>query len=258
MNRDLLHGLHERRTVGNAARIVKAIGGRVVPKRKSRKLPAALFRVGDKVRVKHGFMDVDYPDMPLGGWAGTVTQVQGDDVFIVRWSKQTMASIHPVFKQRCEIDGLDAEEYVLTADDLEPDTGGPLDIEQPKKITTKPLSPKVQDDRIRMVFGLTSNDPHPDVDDEALETYHEYLSRNLVFPFIAQHGGEYGHPEKVKVLRLGDPDEVPMIDDHYGIICEARLGGQIVNVPLSELEDAKGKPNRQMVDDYCYWFHNWS
>ena len=227
-------------------------------KQKSNTLPAAPFRVGDKVRVKHGFMDVDYPDMPLGGWAGTVTEVQGDDTFTIRWSKQTLASIHPVFKQRCEIDGLDAEEYVLTGDDLEPDTGGPLDIEKPQKITTKPLSPKEQDDRIRMVFGLTSNDPLPDVDDEALEVYHEYLSKNLVFPFTAEHRGEYGDPERVKVIGLGAPDEEPMIDDHYGIICKARLEDHIVNAPLGELDDAKGKANRQLVDDDCYWFHIWS
>jgi hypothetical protein len=93
------------------------------------------FKIGDKVRVEHGFMDVDYPDMPLGGWAGTVTEVQGTDTFTVRWSKATMEAIHPVFKNRCEIDGLDAEEYVLTGDDLEPDTGGPLGIKQPAKIT---------------------------------------------------------------------------------------------------------------------------
>jgi hypothetical protein len=203
-------------------------------------------------------MDVDYPDMPLGGWAGTVTEVQGDDTFTVRWSKQTMASIHPVFKQRCEIDGLDAEEYVLTAEDLEPDTGGPLDIEQPKKISTRSLSPKDPDDRIRMLFGLTSNDPLPDVDYEALKTYHKYLLRNLVFPFTAEHRGEYGHPERVSVIGLGDTHEEPMIDDHYGIICEARLEGKIMNLPLGELDDANGKPNRYIVDDYCYWFHNWS
>ena len=143
----------------------------------------------------------------------------------------TMASIHPVFKQRCEIDGLDAEEYVLTGDDLEPDTGGPLDIEKPKKITTKPLSPKDQDNRIRMVFGLTSNDPLPDVDDEALETYHEYLSKNLVFPFTAEHGGEYGHAERVKVVGLGDPDEEPMIDDHYGSSSPGELHPQALTEP---------------------------
>ena len=87
---------------------------------------APKFKIGAKVRVKHGFMDVDYPDMPMGGWAGTVKDVQGSDTFTVRWSKETLEAIHPVFLKRCEIDGLDAEEYVLTGDDLEPDTGSPL------------------------------------------------------------------------------------------------------------------------------------
>ena len=51
-----------------------------------------------------------------------------------------------------------------------------------------------------------------------------------------------------------------MIDSNSpnGILCEARLQGQIVAVPFGELEDVKGKPNRQLIEDYCYWFHNWS
>jgi hypothetical protein len=35
--------------------------------------PAARFRIGDKVRVRRGVMDNDYPDMPIGGWAGTIS-----------------------------------------------------------------------------------------------------------------------------------------------------------------------------------------
>ena len=34
------------------------------------------FRVGDKVRVKTGVIDPDFPDIPLGGWTGTVTEVE--------------------------------------------------------------------------------------------------------------------------------------------------------------------------------------
>lgn len=226
-----------------------------MPKKRRVSSPVATFKVGDKVRVKHGVTDVDYPDMPLGGWAGTITEVQGTDTFTIRWSKETLDAIHPVFKNRCEIDGLDHEEYVLTGDDLEPAPGGPLQIKQPTEITTKPLSPKDQDDRIRMVFGLTSNDPLPDANDETLEAYQEHLSKNLVFPFRAEHGAEYGHPERVKVIGLGASDEEPMIDETYGILCEARVEGQVVTLPLGELEDAK--PNRKLIDDYCYWFHNW-
>jgi len=147
------------------------------------------------------------------------------------------------------------EEYSLGDDDLEQDTGGPLEIEHPNEIATKPLSPKDQDDRVRMVFGLTSNDPLPDVDDETLETYHEHLAKNLVFPFFAEHGTEYGHPERVKVIDLGDPDEEPLIDETHGIFCEARMEGHVVTLPLGELDEPNR--NRQVLRDYCYWFHNW-
>ena len=250
MNLASLPGVIRRTAVGKGAEIAKIHGGKIMSKRKSTPPPSAKFQPGEKVRVRQGVKDNDYPDMPLGGWAGTIAEVNDDGIYTVRWSKETMASIHPVFKKRCEKDGLEFDQYWLGADDLEPDAGGQLEIEQPKKITAEPLSSKDQDDRIRMVFGLTSNDPLPDVDDETLETYHEHLSKNLVFPFTA-------HPERVKVIGLGDPDDEPMIDETYGILCQARLEGQIVTVPFGELEDAKGKPNRQLIEDYCYWFHNW-
>ena len=225
-------------------------------KRKQEKSPSAQYRPGDKVRVRKGVKHADYPDIPLGGWTGAIDEVHDDGMYTVRWSQETLDSIHPVFKKRCEKDGLVFDQYALGDDDLEPDPGGPLDIEQPKQITTKPLSPKDEDDRIRMVFDLTSNDPLPDVDDETLEIYHEHLLKNLAFPFTAEYGAEYGHPKQVKVIGLGDPDDDPMIDDMYGILCEARMEGRVVTLPLGELEDAKGKPNRQLVKDYCYWFHN--
>jgi hypothetical protein len=224
---------------------------------KKGKQPApAKFKVGDRVRVKHGIRDTDYPDMPLGGWAGTISEVHKGRMYTVRWNRETLAAIHPVFQKRCERDGVELEEYWLGEDDLQLDLGGPLNIEHPTEIKTKPLSSKDQDDRVRMVFGLTSNDPLPDVDAETLERYHEHLSNNLVFPFSAEHGAEYGHLERVKVIGLGDPKDEPMIDETYGILCEARLEGQAVTLPLGELEEPSR--NRKVLRDYCYWFHNWS
>ena len=32
----------------------------------------ARFQIGAKVRVKSSIRDSDFPDIPLGGWAGTV------------------------------------------------------------------------------------------------------------------------------------------------------------------------------------------
>jgi hypothetical protein len=176
-------------------------------KRKSKTPPVATFEPGEKVRVRRGVMDTDYADMPLGGWAGNIAEVHDDGMYTVRWSAETLASIHPVFKSRCENDGVDVEQYSIGAEDLEPDTGGPLDIEQPQQITTRPLSLKDQDDRIRMIFGLTSNDTLPDVDDETLETYYRHLLKHLAFPFTTELNEGYGHPDRVTVISLGDPDE---------------------------------------------------
>jgi hypothetical protein len=51
------------------------------------------FKVGDRVRVRHGVKDVDYPDMPMGGWAGSVIEVSGADTFTIRWNKETLEAI---------------------------------------------------------------------------------------------------------------------------------------------------------------------
>ena len=70
------------------------------------------FKVGDKIRVKPGVKDPDFPDMPLGGWAGTVTEIiehEGQVNCVFKLDERTLASIHPILKRRSEIDGLDYE-----------------------------------------------------------------------------------------------------------------------------------------------------
>jgi len=53
---------------------------------------------------------------------------------------------------------------------------------------------------------------------------------------------------------MEDPDEGLIIDETDGLFCEAQVEGQVVELPLGEMEDAK--PNRQLIADYCYWIHN--
>lgn len=120
------------------------------------------FTCGDRVRVRHGVTDPDFPDIPLGGWTGTITEVQhlNPPHYLIRWNQHTLENMHPVYKKRCERDGLENDEMQLTEDDLEPDTGEPVKIEQPTHIETRPLNMDDEDDRIRAVFGLTSDDPH--------------------------------------------------------------------------------------------------
>src|SRR5258707_58329 len=112
------------------------------------------FKVGDKVRVKAGVSDPDFPDMPLGGWAGTITEItkyKGRINCVFELDERTLASIHPIYRKRCERDGLDFEIMSLGEEELVADDGTPVSIEPPTEIKTPPLSEKDQDDRVRMV-----------------------------------------------------------------------------------------------------------
>lgn len=220
------------------------------------------FSVGDQVRVKRGVMDYEYPDLPIGGWAGVVEKIYDElpPNYLIRWNEQTLDALPPIYKKRCDRDDLDYEVMGLGDEDLEHDQGGPLEIEQPANIVTRPLNMKNEDDRIRAVFQLTSDDPLPEVDFETLAAYRNYLMEQLTFPFEANWESESGplssKIQKVTVIGLGDPDENFRIDDMYGLICEIKLDKKRGDVPLGELEAKKGNGNRQLVEDYCSWFWN--
>jgi len=225
------------------------------------KKTSARFAVGDAVRVRSGIPDPEYPDVPLGGWAGKITGVQEGDppLYDIHWSQETLRLMHPIYRKRCERDGLDFEEMRLGEDELEADAGGPVILEQPTKIVTPPLSMKDQDDRIRAVFGLTSDNLLPEVDEDSLCTYYKYLAAKLKFPFAATWTREAGPKdvtEKVTVLALSGSEDDPWIDDMYGILCKARMVRGKSDLPLCEIEKVKGEPNKQLAADYAYWFWN--
>ena len=105
----------------------------------SQMLASPMFKVGDRVRVKHGVADVDYPDIPMGGWVGRISKT-GSDSYLIRWGVETLENVHPVYRKRCERDGIDIEEYWVNVDDLELAPIEPLNMEQPTAIITEPLS----------------------------------------------------------------------------------------------------------------------
>jgi len=49
---------------------------------------------------------------------------------------------------------------------------------------------------------------------------------------------------------------VPDSED-VGLLCTARHGQQVIDLPLVDLEVADGDPNNQVLEDYWYWFWNW-
>ena len=74
--------------------------------RKQKPLSPTKFAVGAQVRVKRGVVDPEYPDTPLGGWLGSVAEVE-EETYLVRWSDETLAAAHRLYRERCERDGAD-------------------------------------------------------------------------------------------------------------------------------------------------------
>jgi hypothetical protein len=223
--------------------------------KKQRKAAVAVkFARGEKIRVKPGTPSPEYPDIPLGGWVGVIAgRVSGTPPhYVIAWSEETLANVHPVYLRRCERDFLPPEEAELEEAVLEPDPGGPLAIEQPTSLVTRPLSPDDAEDRVRAVFGLTSDDPVPAVNLESQRKYHAYLAAHLPFPFEAKRMDDYGEPSS-EVTVTGLSGELPP-DGVSSIVCEALEDGRPVQCPLLDLlveDDQVGG----LLEDYEYWLH---
>jgi len=221
------------------------------------------FELGAKVRVKRGVRDPDFPDIPLGGWGGMVKEVYrtgGEVTYLIEWNQNTLKNIHPVYRKRCERDGLGIEAMGLGEEDLEIDDGTPVAIEQPTQIKTPQLSEKDRDDRVRMALGLTHDDPLPDVSPKTLMTYYLYLAANLKFPFFtsywAKSGPFFSKKVTVPISRLDAPVDHEF-DEEYGLFGIGRDQDEEIEFPLDVIELKKKDANYRLISDYSYWLHNW-
>jgi hypothetical protein len=89
-------------------------------------MTAPLFKIGDQVRVKRGVPDPEFPYITLGGWSGTIEEVeQAYDQFTypIDWDQRTMERLPPVYLERCERLGFESESVWLGEEDIEADNG---------------------------------------------------------------------------------------------------------------------------------------
>ena len=84
------------------------------------------FAVGSRVRAKKGVTAPNDPDMPLGGWLGTVSQVSGS-IYLVHWSGETLEAAGPHYRERWRREGVDFRAVWLQEQALEADPGTPLE-----------------------------------------------------------------------------------------------------------------------------------
>ena len=216
------------------------------------------FSVGDQVRVRHGTVDPDYPDLPLGGWAGTIVKIDEDGLCHILLNSATLDQIHPVYRKRCERDDLHIEILDMYQEDLDPDLGESLPVEQPTDIQTKPLDINDQQDRIRAALGVTTDDAVPVVEKATLHTYGEYLKAHLTFPFPATFSEHVGQLRDVS----HDSGRRDVRHDFRRArstdwCARSKAIRNVWEMPLVLLEVSKDDPNRQLLEDYRRWFGQW-
>ena len=115
------------------------------------------------------------------------------------------------------------------------------------------------EDRIRVAVGV-SDGPLPEVRKETLQSYYEYLTTHLSFPFQAHYPEPAGlHEEIIRTVTVVDIlDPTKNLDcKSLGIVCIACQGKRVVELSLADLEVEEDAPNHELVEDYWYWFWNW-
>ena len=224
-------------------------------KRKGKHALRAAFAKGDLVRAKPGVVHDQYPDIPLGGWVGKVKRIGWLTPigYAVHWTKPTLDQTHPVFFKRCQRDEMKPYKYWLDENQLEAAAEeAPVTMEQPTNVVTRPLSTDDPDDRIRIVFGLTSDDAIPAANEDTQRRFFDYLEAHLSFPFRADYAAASvlgsDTSETVQILGFADPP----LDRKEGIVCEARKGEHEFRVPLCNIYIHEDDPNSQYVEDYTY------
>jgi len=209
-------------------------------------------KVGDSVKVKKGILCPDEDTLCIGGWQGRIFEIE-DDTAGIRWDSITLQQMPHAYIKKSEKEGLGWTEMYLGTDEIEP--ASPRDTESEAERVADLLESKYcwlgrEDAEDQRIYKVVADADEPE------EAWHEYLSKQLTFPFEAQvyepqDRGHFKRGDKVMVHRISD------VDDHYGILVDVTQGRKRSVFPLCDLEvlDKKSK-NYTPVKDYCVWFAN--
>ena len=234
-------------------------------KRREKRLnqcPNPHFSIGDLVQVKDGVMDLNWPDLPLGGWVGRIDKTRrtvNGPKYDVTWTPETLADAHPIYQMLSDDELLNPAKYddLLETDLILHQEGTPILLADPGDVThytDRPLSPDDFFDRLRMVFGLKALEeiPWPDANG-AYERYLDYLSRHLTLPFEAEFFGEKKHGTAFTCKQLFLPESVGYDDDVNGIHCRGidHEGNEII-CSLFNIS-VKDGPHQELIEDYQDW-----
>ena len=90
----------------------------------AKKQQSSKLAIGTRVRVKPNVTVPEFPDVPCGGWTGSIDNLIGkskpDPKYVVEWDEETIARMPPDYRDRCEKNGLFFRMACLSGDQIEP------------------------------------------------------------------------------------------------------------------------------------------
>ena len=121
---------------------------------------------------------------------------------------------------------------------------------------------KIEDSekRVARILGLKDSNRLIEVSSETLKVYHNYLSKNLSFPFEANYSYEAGFLKTIyydiEVTDILNMDECGGVE-FYGLFFRGKRDKRKIIVPLAEVEVKQKGRNKQFIEDYRSWFWNY-
>jgi hypothetical protein len=217
---------------------------------------AAPFAPGAAVRVRAGTTDPDFPGVALGGWTGTVREIDAASqppLVLIEWDAATLARMDTGYRDLCENEDLEIETMWLGLADVEPADATAL-------TAPAPAAPPEADEQLRRILtalGYAGDLGPPPVNEENLRQYHRYLRTRMTFPCPARYYEDpVAFPGKTLPATLqGLAPEDQCVGD-FGLLAQVDLGegARSLLLPLIKLEVQGDDATRQLVQDYTRWF----
>ena len=218
---------------------------------------------GDVVHVRPGARHPIYPDLPMGGWTGTIEGVQRHRKdrerrrYWVHFLPSTTDRLRPVYLDREERDndaGYEPWDNWLAPDLLEPGEAPPETLEQPD---LPGWAQQAGEQQVRTLFGLNPEDEYPSCDDDTARVWKDFLSQHLPLPRRLRVSEPYDSDDRQLLLRriLG-PNEVPSsVDDNpHGLYAEVSVDGEIEVTRLDYVLLFDDDPYDTLLRDYVHWY----
>jgi len=234
--------------------------------------------IDSSVKVKEGIVCPDNENYNIGGWQGRVIDIEENNIEI-EWDSVTLQQMPVDYIVESFDNDLDYSSMVLYTDEVEETQARDkkVDVLKMQEKLDKQFGGSEIDEIEGRIEGILKSDDLS-VNEENLEVYREYLTKNISKACILT-GIENFSWEEPYILGGWDRREYeelkkvnPSYTDHFQFIeleeVDERIGltvkvkrvsdGNLFSLPLCDLEAVdENSENYQLVADYSFWKTNY-